>query len=273
MRRARPAGDPRAITRGAPYQNDGGDAVPPLALKLLGPLAPILLSDDLTDAEELQTRLRVYSLSLLGTSAFFWLWAAYNTYHLRHSGGFDLGVASFLGSGTSSLLLLRSSLGGRWRNPDRRYGCWTKQREVGGVHGIAPGDAPIHKPPGKYLRAFAAVTQVLVAANYGLGVMFAFTAGKHVYIYFATYCVLFAILWLLAAVAGWVLISAYREAVRRTYGDEAVDGPPRQSCVRWVLIALTQRSMGHTGAAIRTGDYFDDEEEEDDRVDDELPGS
>ena len=59
-----------------PNENPDGDddAIPPYFLKLLGPLAPILLGDDLDDPEELQNRLRLYSLAVLGTSSFFWIW-------------------------------------------------------------------------------------------------------------------------------------------------------------------------------------------------------
>src|SRR5210317_552659 len=94
------------------YDDNDGLISQSIHVKILGPLAPYLLSSS-DDPEELQNRVRIYALSLLGTSAFFWLWALYNTLHLRNSGGFDLGVVSFLGSGTAAMFLLRSSLGGK----------------------------------------------------------------------------------------------------------------------------------------------------------------
>lgn len=87
-----------ADRRGNPYadmydgDDDGGDDDLPLSLRVLGPLGPILLSEDYSNPEELQNRLRIYAVTLIGVSAFFWLWALYNTFHLRNSsGGFDLG--------------------------------------------------------------------------------------------------------------------------------------------------------------------------------------
>mmetsp|Transcript_3041 Transcript_3041/g.6669 ORF Transcript_3041/g.6669 Transcript_3041/m.6669 type:complete len:299 (+) Transcript_3041:96-992(+) len=255
------------------HDNDG---IPPYSLKILGPLAPILLSDDYSDPEKLQNNLRIYTVSVLGTSAFFWLWAFYNTFHLRNSsGGFDLGLVSFFGSGISSVLLLRSALGGKCHDRNQRFGC-CGEKEVNennvevDVYGIRKlnrrrDDAtPIHAPPGTSLRAFVAMTQATVVANYLLGILFALTAGTRVYVYFATYCFIFSLLWLMVAYAGWVLISVYREAVGRTYGEEVLNGPrQRTGLCRGCLIALTNRS-----AYSETVDdnYYDEEDD----IDDEL---
>ena len=83
----------------------------------LGPrFSALLLSDDSSNPDQLQRRLRFFSLFLLGTSIFFWIWALYNTYHLRKGNpsglALDLGIFSFFGTAISSLLLLRLALGG-----------------------------------------------------------------------------------------------------------------------------------------------------------------
>mmetsp|Transcript_38948 Transcript_38948/g.81857 ORF Transcript_38948/g.81857 Transcript_38948/m.81857 type:complete len:301 (-) Transcript_38948:463-1365(-) len=257
--------------------DDGDDIVPPYSLKILGPLAPLLLSDDYNNLDKLQDRLRLFSLSLLGTSTFFWLWALYNTYDLRSSGGFDLGAFSFLGSIFSSSLLLRRSLGGKCYDTNRQCGCGSKKSEkenydeldVYGRRSRRREEDTIHSPPGKCLRVFALLTQIIVSANYTLGILFAFTAGSRVYVYFATYCIIFTLLWAIVAFSGWVLIGVYREALVRAYGDEFVNGPPNRGrgLLRGALIALTNRSTGFDPEA-NNGPYDDDEE--DDIIDDEL---
>lgn len=281
-----------------PNENPDGDddAIPPYFLKLLGPLAPILLGDDLDDPEELQNRLRLYSLAVLGTSSFFWTWAAYNTIGLRSSGGFDLGVASFLGSGASSVRLLRSSQGGKCYDRNRKFGCFGKKDEKDidddneedevDMYGIRKSnnsrgrrddnnDPADHTPPSKRLRVFAALTQGAVVANYMLGMLFAFTAGTRVYIFFATYCFLFSMLWLIVAFSGWVLVAFYREALRREYGEEILYPPQSRLGGRGLfwgcLVYLTNRANGHSGAeADNDTNYDDDDDEEEDDIDEEL---
>ena len=255
---------------------DDDDGIPQLPLKILGPFAPILLSDDHSNPEKLQDRLRLFALSVLSTSIFFWVWAMYNTYHLRNSsGGFDLGVLSFFGSGISSALLLRSALGGKCYDRDRRFGCGRKkdkyddELDMYGIKKTRRRDdvAPNHSPPSTYLRAFMVLTQLTVVANYMLGILFSFTAGSRVYVYFATYCIIFSILWLVVAFAGWTLVTVYREAVRRAYGEEVLDGPPRRHISIWrsILIALTNRFIGQEAAM--NDRYYEDDEDE---IDDEL---
>jgi hypothetical protein len=56
-----------------------------------------------------------------------------------------------------------------------------------------------------------------------LGLLFAFTAGEHVYIYFASYCTIFVHLWLLASYVGWVIVTVYKEAVIHGEDDEVVE--------------------------------------------------
>ena len=51
-----------------------------------------------------------------------------------------------------------------------------------------------------------------------LGTIFAFTAGKRVYVYFATYCIVFSIIWIAAAYVGWAIGGSYNEAAIRKYG-------------------------------------------------------
>lgn len=194
------------------------------------------------------------------------------------NGGFDLGVVSFMGSAISSLLLLRSALGGKWYDRNQQCGCFGKRKKKvedddndgGGeqqeMDRGRDGYVIRHSPPGKFLRIFAHMTHLVVAANYMLGILFAFTAGSKVYIYFATYCFIFAILWLIVTFAGWVLVTVYREAVRRSYGEIVLNGPPRPSCWRQCLIALTNKSTGRY-EALGANDYEDDEEDD---IDDEL---
>jgi hypothetical protein len=56
-----------------------------------------------------------------------------------------------------------------------------------------------------------------------LGLLFAFTAGEHVYIYFTSYCTIFVHLWLLASYVGWVIVTVYKEAVIHGEDDEVVE--------------------------------------------------
>jgi hypothetical protein len=95
-----------------------------------------------------------------------------------------------------------------------------------------------------------------------LGILFSLTAGKRVYVYFATYCFIFSLIWLIVAYSGWVLVVVYREAVARAYGDEVLNGPPSIGLLRGALIALTNRSARQ---AINNSYY-----EEEDDIDDEL---
>lgn len=264
------------LYKGNPDDAADGIGVSSTSLKLLGPLAPVLLSNDVDDLERLRDRLRIFALSVMGTSAFFWTWALYNTRHLmiKH-GGFDMGVFSFLGSGASSAFLLRSSLGGRWCCRPRRTDA-PKDDDVADVYGrLSNGRhddaAPNHAPPGEFLRAFAVLTQLAVVANYMLGILFAFTAGSRVYVYFATYCFVFSILWSIAAFSCWVLITVYREAVRRAYGDEYINGPPRPRSrgLLWrCLVCLMNRSTA--GQYASNGVTEDEDDYREDDIDDEL---
>lgn len=249
----------------------------PRCVRVLGPLAPILLSRDRTDPEALQNRLRIYSLLIIGISTFFWCWAVLNTYHLRKSGGLDLGIVSFFGSGLSAALLLRSSLGGKWYDKNQKYGCFGKRGDAdddnlylgssSGRKSADDGNNNKHSPPGRSLRVFVVVTQMGVVCNYLLGLLFALTAGTHVYVFFATYCSIFSVLWLILCYAGFVLVKVFREAVGSTYGEEALnDGKPgrrRVTCVRRLLLSLVDRSV--VGAQEQ---HYEDEE--DDEIDQEL---
>ena len=246
----------RGISDGSSHQHQrhSSDA-PPYSRNSAGKI--IKVSDDV-EPEKLQKKLRLYSASLLGTSAFFWLWALFNTYHLRNGPGeFDLGVFSFFGSGVSSALLLRSALGGK---------CCRRKKHMVQSEGVdnygirRPNQitdrALTHEPPGKCLRAFVALTHLTVAANYMLGILFAFTAGQRIYVYFATYCVIFSLLWLVAAYVGLALMRLYREAVERAFGKD-VKVPP--SSVFSVLGALTYLSGTQSS-------YDEEDDEEDDNT-------
>lgn len=251
----------------------------PRYVRVLGPLAPIFLSHDLTDPEVLQSRLRIYSLCLIVTSAFFWCWALLNTLDLRKTGGIDLGVISFFGSGVSSALLLKSSLGGKWYDKNQNFGCCGKRGDIDeydlylGSSRNADGNnnnvSKQHSPPGRALRVFAVVTQFIVVCNYLLGLMFALTAGKQVYVYFGTYCSLFSVLWMTSCYAGFVLVKVYREAVANAYGEEALNdgkssGRGRATCLRRLLLILVNRSAVPSPSTV----YYEDDEE--DELDQEL---
>lgn len=214
------------------------------------------------DIEKLQSKLRLYSASVFGTSAVFWLWAVYNTYHLRNgAGGLDLGMFSFFGTGVSSALLLRSVLGRKCCYGEKNV---IKSEEVENYGTRRPNvntdPALMHAPPGQCLRAFTVLTQLTVVANYMLGILFACTAGPRVYVYFATYCIIFSLVWLVAAHAGWVLMRLYREAVVRAFGEN-VKGPP-SSLFQNAFLALTHLS------GVRNGN--DEDAEEDDVINEEL---
>ena len=263
--------------------------------------------DEYNDPTELQNRLRLYSLSLLGTSTFFWLWALYNTYHLRKNSadgeGFDLGIISFMGSGLSSILLLRSALGGKCYDRKQKCVCFGKKKQKDNadnssnnddeedvLYGIsrrsknrkrndidvddASSSPKDHSPPGKWLRIFAVTTHLVVVANYMLGILFSLTAGRRVYVYFGSYCFIFALLWLIVAYSGWILVSVYRGALRRAFGKEYMEPKQRTSLLRSCLLYLTSLSSNHqqppTGgySNVRDNDYYDQEEE--DEIDDEL---
>mmetsp|Transcript_58100 Transcript_58100/g.173399 ORF Transcript_58100/g.173399 Transcript_58100/m.173399 type:complete len:204 (-) Transcript_58100:368-979(-) len=116
-------------------------------------------------------KMRRFAKTVLASSGFFWSWAVYNTFMMKS--GFDLGIASFAVSAASSAYLI-----------SRRGEELTR-----------------------LVRFFVLLSHLVVAANYALGSLFAFTVGKVIYIRFAVYCVTFTLLWLFTAFAGWKLIS------------------------------------------------------------------
>jgi hypothetical protein len=256
----------------------------PRYLRVLGPLGLLVIpSHDRSDPEALQNRIRIYSLGVIGTSIFFWCWALLNTfYHLRKNGGLDLGIFSFFGSGFSSVLLLRSSLGGKMYDSNQRCGCFgTRQDADDNTDDLYLGNSrksaennsnnTKHSPPGYILRIFVVATQVVVVCNYLLGLLFACTAGKQVYVYFATYCSIFAVLWLVVSYVGFALVKVYREALVNTYGEEALNegknssvGRGGSSLVRRLLLMLVNRQQTTSSSASRN--YY----EEEDEIDQEL---
>ena len=259
------------------YDND------PRYLRVLGPLGVLVIpSHDRSDPEALQNRLRIYCLGVIGTSIFFWCWALLNTfYHLRKNGGLDLGIFSFFGSGFSSVLLLRSSLGGKMYDSNHRCGCFGKRQDaddntddlyLGNSRKSAESNSnnTKHSPPGYILRIFVVATQVTVVCNYLLGLLFACTAGKQVYVYFATYCSIFALLWLVVSYVGFALIKVYREALVNAYGEEVLNdknssvGRGGSSLVRRLLLMLVSRQQTTSSSASRN--YY----EEEDEIDQEL---
>ena len=265
------------------YYNDD-ELLPPYAQTILGAtLTPILLSEDYYNHIELQNRLRIYSLCILTTSVFFWCWAVLNTLHLRKNSedgksGLDLGVVSFLGSALSSLLLLRCSLGGICYDRKQTFGCFGKKKKVkennSDKNDDHDDDTPSnsspkdHSPPGNFLRWFAVLTQLAVAANYMLGVLFAFTAGTHIYIYFGTYCFLFSLLWLAVAYSSFVLVFVYRKALEKA-GYDFLEPRHRISLLRSILIYLTSNGEPRVPLG-RAGNSNYDYEDEQDEIDQEL---
>jgi hypothetical protein len=128
-----------------------------------------------------------------------------------------------------------------------------------------------HSPPGYILRIFIVATQVIVVCNYLLGLLFACTAGKQVYVYFATYCSIFAVLWLVVSYVGFALVKVYREALANTYGEEVLNegknssvGRGGSSLVRRLLLMLVNRQQTTSSSASRN--YY----EEEDEIDQEL---
>lgn len=112
-------------------------------------------------------------------------------------------------------------------------------------------------------------------ANYLLGLLFAVTAGKKIYIYFATYCSTFSILWLIIANSTWQILGAYRESIRITFGEEYITKKSRTSfgCVSLCncLLAYCYRRLtaGKKGSGANDDGGLNGDEEEDD-IDEEL---
>ena len=135
----------------------------------LGPLTNLFLTDDPTNADTLQKRIRTYALFLLAISIFFWSWAMYNTLHLRKSNGkaMDLGIFSFFSTAVSSLFMLRMALGGtllvccrQRKNDDENdglYGIGNNERKYGNAD---------HSAPGYCLRIFILVVRFVTAVDY-----------------------------------------------------------------------------------------------------------
>jgi hypothetical protein len=95
--------------------------------------------------------------------------------------------------------------------------------------------------------------------------------------YFASYCFTFSILWLITAVSCWVLLGAYRESIRMTYGDEFVNkaSKNRFGCISLCSCLLSycnrRLSNGQRDPPTNTNDEDGvDEDEEDDDIDPEL---
>lgn len=102
------------------------------------------------------------------------------------------------------------------------------------------------------------------------------TAGKKVYIYFATYCSSFSILWLLITISSWNVLGAYKESIRLAFGDEFIN---KKSRSRYGPLALCNCLLAYcyrrltAGKQKEGGGGNDDEmndDEEDDEIDDEL---
>ena len=128
----------------------------------LGPLSTPLLTDDPSNPDRLQKRIRIYSILLLLTSIFFWSWAMYNTRHLRRTNvkALDLGIVSFFGTALSSLCMLRMAYGGTLFFCCKRRGkiMTTNNEQNDGYylegHRKSSRDVVDHSPPGCFLQRF-----------------------------------------------------------------------------------------------------------------------
>ena len=109
--------------------------------------------------------------------------------------GFDLGMVSFSLSGLSSIYL------------------YFKTRN----------DISEFIPLRRIHRVVILLSHLIVAANYALGVYFSFYAGKTVYLRFATYCLLFSILWAGVSIYTWKLIGQTMDINAFVAGEDDID--------------------------------------------------
>mmetsp|Transcript_10216 Transcript_10216/g.30176 ORF Transcript_10216/g.30176 Transcript_10216/m.30176 type:complete len:159 (-) Transcript_10216:127-603(-) len=135
--------------------------------------------------------LRIFSLIILCTSIFFWVWAIINTSKMES--GYDLGIFSFLSTALSSAYLLAFS---------------------------RPGIIPL----GKCAQVLIFLTHLFVSTNYALGTMFAFKWLDTVKVGFGIYCSIFIVVWLIVGAVGYFLIGADRRAVDGKESSEAGEG-------------------------------------------------
>ncbi len=143
--------------------------------------------------EELLQKVNKLSKYILAVSMFFFSWAVLNTLTMKK--GFDLGVISFALSGLSSVYLYF-----RTRN-----------------------DISDFIPLRIIHRVGILLSHLIVAANYALGVYFSFYAGKTVYPRFATYCVIFTIIWTGVSIYTWRLIGQTMDINAFVAGDDDID--------------------------------------------------
>lgn len=116
-------------------------------------------------------KFRMYLLYVGCAATFFWIWAIYNTLHMKE--GQDLGIYSF------ATVIITSLLGLFKAKPNGSFD--------------------------KKLCVAMTVSHVLVTINYLLGVVFAFTVGTVIYWRFGIYCFSFSILWGYIAYQCWKL--------------------------------------------------------------------
>ena len=133
--------------------------------------------------------LRKYAVVVLMTSVFFWVWAVINTVGM--DSGFDLGVASFLTAALSSALLLYQV-------------------------------KPEQDPPGLCTVFVVFTSNLFVSVNYVLGVLFGLQIAEPPLVGFATYCGVFAVLWLITAALGMRLMVAARKSYIKSNSEEQV---------------------------------------------------
>lgn len=122
------------------------------------------------------------------------------------------------------------------------------------------------------LPSYSSQTHLIVVVNYLLGLLFAMTAGKQIYIYFASYCFTFSILWSLIAILCWNILGAYREAIRITFGDEYLN---KKSKNRFGVVSICNCLLAYvyrklTAQKNRSTTSNDDNEDEEEDIDDEL---
>jgi len=137
--------------------------------------------DDERAIENIHYNLRFGATIISVVSLFFWIWAVKNTRAMKE--GQDLGIFSFSATLLSSHLILYKTRKG----PEGSMVATTSTRVI------------------------VTTSHILVFLNYCLGIVYAFNVGNHVYVGFATYCIIFSFFWFYVAIRGYSLLSILRE--------------------------------------------------------------
>lgn len=147
---------------------------------------------------ELYLELRKFFLIILCVSLFFWSWAVHNTRTMTQ--GQDLGIFSFGSTFATSLWILYRTKEGPLMTKIKRKSTGNDPKRPRRVASLPT-------------RVLVTASHVLVALNYALGALFAFTVSNNgnVYVKFATYCIIFICLWSGAAIMSFSLLKRLSE--------------------------------------------------------------